>query len=94
MHRPRPHLERAAEPQLGELDVLLGLLLLALDLDPGLQSDGEPLDLLVHRSALNPYLTLDDPTRYDVELGQLRLHRCTTGTHTREQPLEAHVFSS
>ncbi len=61
MHRPGPHLERAAEAQLGELDVLLVLLVLALDLDPGLQTHGEALDLLVDGTALDPHLALDDP---------------------------------
>lgn len=94
VHGTGPRLERATEPKLGELDVLLGLRVLALDLDPGLQTDGEPLDLLIHGPALDPHLALDDPTRYDIEFGQLGLHRSTTGTHAREQPLEAHVYSS
>lgn len=94
VHGTGPHLERATEPQLGELDVLLGLRVLALDLDPGLQAHGESLDLLIHGTALDPHLALDDPTRYDVELGKLGLHRSATGTHAREQPLEAHVYSS
>ena len=66
---PGLHLERTTEPLLGELDVLLVLLVAALDLDPGLQSDGQPLDLLVHGPALDPHLALYDPARDDVLLG-------------------------
>ena len=71
----------------------LVLLVTALDLDPRLQADGEPLDLLRHGPALDPHLALHDPARHDVHLGELGLHRRTTGTQAREQLLEAHVHS-
>ena len=87
-------LEGTTEPLLGELHVLLVLLVLALDLDLGLQTDGQPLDLLVHGAALDPHLTLDDAARDDVDLGQHRLDRSPTGPQAREQPLEPHVCSS
>lgn len=95
MHPARLQLEGTAEPQLRELDVLLVLLVvMALDLDPGLETDRQTLDRLVHGPALDPHLTLDDAAGYDVDLGQHRLDRSPTGPQAREQPLEPHVFSS
>lgn len=66
-------LEGTTETLLDELQVLLDLLVPALDLDTGLETDGESLDLLVDRSALDTHLALDDPARHDVLLGQLGL---------------------
>ena len=90
---PGLHLEGATETLLGELDVLLDFLVTALDLDACLQTDGQPLDLLVHRPALDPHLTLDDTAGHDVRLGEHRLHGGAAGAHAREQLLEAHVHS-
>ncbi len=90
---PGLHLEGTAEPQLRELDVLLVLLVAALDLDRRLQTDGQPLDLLVDGTALDPHLTLDDTARNDVDLGQHRLDRSPAGTQAREQLLERPCLS-
>lgn len=93
MDGPGLHLEGPTDVLLGELDVLLALLVAALDLDPRLEADVEPLDPLVHGAALEPHLTLDDPAGDDVRLGQLRLDGRAPGTHAREQLLEAHIYS-
>ena len=54
--------------------------------------DGQPLDLLVDRTPLDPHLTLDDAARNGVQLDEFRLHRSTAGPQAREQPLEPHVL--
>lgn len=87
------HLEGTTQTLLGEDDVLLVLLVAALDLDPRLQPDGQPLDLLLHGSTLDPNLALDDSAGHDVRLGDDRVHRSTTGAQAREQLLEAHALT-
>jgi hypothetical protein len=82
--------EGATEPHLGELDVLLRLLVLALDLDPRLEPHGQPLDLLVDGTTLDPHLTLDHTARDHVGLRQHGLDRGAAGSQTREQLLEPH----
>ncbi|KUJ68799.1 hypothetical protein ACZ90_16345 [Streptomyces albus subsp. albus] len=67
MHRARLDLEGPAEVQLGELDVLLGLLVPALDLDPRLEPDVESLDLLGDRTPLH---TRHDGSRFPSERSQ------------------------
>ncbi len=90
VHGTGLELEGAAQLELGELDVLLVLLVPALDLDLGLEPDGQPLDVLVHGPALDPHLALDDSARNDIDLRQYRLDRGPAGPETREQLLERH----